>query len=63
MYFSLSLSLSLSNIVSCEERGQIFKPCDRSCTYSCNNATILQLPHVCLSYCKPGCECPTRQVS
>ena len=60
MYFSLSFSLSF--IVSCEKRGQIFKSCGRSCTYTCND-DLIQLPHVCLPYCKPGCECPTGQVS
>ena len=48
--------------MSCEKRGQIFKSCGRSCTYTCNDA-LLQLPHICLLYCKPGCECPTGQVS
>ena len=47
--------------MSCEDRGQIFKPCGKSCTYTCNDP-LLQPPHVCVPYCKPGCECPTGQV-
>ena len=27
------------------------------------NDALLQLPHVCLSYCKPGCDCHTGKVS
>ena len=49
-------------IVSCEVTGQIFKPCGGSCNYTCNDS-LSQRPHVCLPYCKPGCECPTGQVS
>ena len=49
-------------IVSCEGRGQIFKPCGGSCNYTCDDI-LSQHPRVCLPYCKPGCECPIGQVS
>ena len=48
-------------IVSCEGRGQIFKPCGGSCIYTCDDI-LSQHPLVCLPYCKPGCECPIGQV-
>ena len=55
-------SLSLSFLVTCKERGQFFKPCGRSCTYTCNDV-LIQLLYVCLPYCKPGCDCHTGKIS
>ena len=49
-------------IESCEGKGQTFKSYGWSCTQTCHNS-LLQHPCVGLSYCKPGCECPTGQIN
>lgn len=47
---------------SCSLEGSIFKPCGATCRDTCTTRK-LDLPVVCLPYCKPGCACPAGQVS
>ena len=46
---------------TCNIEESIFKPCGAQCNDTCT-IRRLDLPVVCLPYCKPGCACPVGQV-